>query len=241
MAEPLFPMTQWSLVQRAQGDSTAALDKLCGKYRRPLLIWLRSRQRDLEGLDPEDLVNGFLGFKLPQQVLNAVTPNKGKFRSFVKTCLKNYVIDELTKRNAAVRGGGIEHQSVNETDEQGQPVVDLLSANAGADEEFDRAWGLALLESAVHKLENELSRKGYLRLWRRLEPLLYKEAEAPGYVELAKEFDMPTAALHKAAYKMRKRLMVLIREEVRETVASPQDFEEELKQFTALFANQRRP
>ena len=42
-----------------------------------------------------------------------------------------------------------------------------------------------------------------------------------GYVEVAKEFDVPATALHTAAYKLRKRLKTLIREEVRETVASP--------------------
>jgi DNA-directed RNA polymerase specialized sigma24 family protein len=235
----LFPATQWSLVQRARDKSTVALNTLCDKYRRPFLIWLRVRQRELDGLDPEDLVNGFLGFKLPQQVLQTVSREKGKFRTFVLACLKNYVNDEVTKRNAAMRGGGIEHRSIDETDEKGLAVVEPLSTDAGADEEFDRAWGLAILESAVRKLEEELSRKGHLLLWRRLEPILYEESDAPGYREIAKEFNVATKTLHTAAHRIRQRLKALIRQEIKDTVASSHDFEDELKEFIALFSHPR--
>jgi DNA-directed RNA polymerase specialized sigma24 family protein len=240
-AGALFPVTQWSLVQRAQGESTVALNTLCSKYRRPLLAWMQSRQRELHGLEPEDLVNAFLAFKLPQQILKTVTPEKGKFRSFVRICLKNYASDEVAKRQAAIRGGGLAHQSVDEVNEQGQSVVEPLSVEARADEEFDRSWGLAILESAIHKLEDELSRKGHLRLWHRLESLLYEEVGAAGYAEVARDLEMSTASLHTAACRIRQRLRTLIREEVRETVASPEDFKQELKQFITLFGRSRRP
>ena len=233
-----FPNTQWSVVQRAQGDSTEALNTLCTKYRRPFLIWLQCRQRELHGLEPEDLVNGFLGLKLQQNVLKAVNREKGKFRSFVRTCLNNYVRDEVARRTAGIRGGGVPHVAVDETDDDGRPLVEPRSAEAAADEAFDRAWGLAILAGAIGRLENELARKGtrHLGLWKRLEPLLYEDEEAPGYSEISKELGTSAAALHAAALRIRKRLSVLIREEVRETVSNNQDFEEELNRFIGLFS-----
>src|SRR6185503_11577468 len=176
--EHLFPNTQWTLVLRARDGATAALNTLCLKYRRPLLIWLQGRQREFHGLEPEDLVNGFLASKLQQKILKAASADKGKFRSFVRACLNNYIKDELSKHNAQMRGGRIPHQSVDESDEDGRPLVEPVSADASADKEYDRAWGLAILASAIGRLEDELCRKGHLALWKRLEPLLYEAAEA---------------------------------------------------------------
>jgi RNA polymerase sigma-70 factor (ECF subfamily) len=240
--DPLFPQTQWSLIQRAQDDSTEALNSLCGKYRRPFLIWLQGRQRELHGLEPEDLINGFLGLKFQHYVLKAVNPDKGKFRSFVRTCLNNYVRDEVARRMAAVRGGGMLHQPVEELDEQGRTLVDLVSTEASADEAFDRAWGLAILNNAIRRLEHELSQKGsaHLDLWKRLEPLLYEEADAPGYDDISRQLGTTKPILHTAACRIRKRLNALIREEVSETVANKQDFEEELRRFITLFSASSR-
>ena len=233
--EQLFPNTQWTLVVRAREGATEALNTLCTKYRRPLLIWLQGRIRELHGLEPEDLVNGFLASKLEHKILKAAEQTKGKFRAFVRTCLNNYVKDELSKLNARMRGGGVLHQSVDESDEDGRPLVEPASPDASADQEYDRAWGLVILASAIRRLEDELSRKGHLPLWKRLEPLLYEVTEAPGYEAIAKEFGMAPATLHTVAFRIRKRLRTLIREELKETVASEEDFEAEIKEFIGLF------
>ena len=240
-SDPLFPNTQWSLVLRARDESTVSLNTLCGKYREPLLIWLRCRQHKFPRLDPEDLVNGFLASKLQQQILKTVTPDKGKFRSFVLTCLNNYVKDELDKGNAGMRGGLKPHHSIDETDEEGRPIVEPIHADPGADEAIDRAWGLVILGNATRRLEAELNPKGLLPLWESLQSHLYEEAEAPGYDQLAKKLGRSKEVLYSAALRIRHRLKALIREEVRETVASEKDFDDELKRFIHLFSRPHPP
>ncbi len=240
-SDQLFPNTHWSLVLRARDESTVALNTLCEKYREPLLIWLRCRKHKLARLEPEDLVNGFLASKLQQQILKTVTPDKGKFRSFVLVCLANYVKDELGKCNAEMRGGLKPHYSIEETDEEGRPIVEPVGADPSADEHYDRVWGLTILANAIRRLEAELNCKGHLPLWIALEPHLYEEVEAPSFGQIAKELGMSPNVVYTATLRIRRRLKALIREEVRETVVSQTDLDEELRRFIHLFSRPHRP
>src|SRR4030095_4356426 len=74
-----------------------------------------------------------LASKLKQKIRKAASAEKGKFRSFVRACLNNYIKDELSKHNAQMRGGRIPHQSVDESDEDGRPLVEPVSTDASAD------------------------------------------------------------------------------------------------------------
>jgi RNA polymerase sigma-70 factor (ECF subfamily) len=239
-SDQLFPNTHWSLVLRTRDESTVALNTLCKKYYKPLLIWLRCRQHKFRPLEAEDLLNGFLASKLRQHFLRNINPGKGKFRSFVLVCLDRYATDELQKCNAAIRGGGKPRPALEERDERGQAIIEPVSAEPGADEAYDMAWGHVILASAVCRLEAELASKGHLPLWEALQPHLYEEAEAPSYGQIAKELGISRNALYTVAHRIRKRLNALIREEVRETVASQEDFDEELNRFINLFSHSHR-
>src|SRR6266511_718927 len=94
----LFATTQWSLVLRARDKSQAAVSALCGSYWQPAVRWLRARgYRDQ---DAEDLVQGFLAHALERNFLNGVAAEKGRFRTFLLKCLRNYVADQHDKAAA---------------------------------------------------------------------------------------------------------------------------------------------
>jgi RNA polymerase sigma-70 factor (ECF subfamily) len=237
----LFSNTHWSLVLRAQDQSAAALNTLCEKYREPLLVWLRNRQHTFRPLEPEDLVNGFLSAKLEQQFLKDVAPEKGKFRAFVLKCLDHYVKSESRKCKAGVRGGDKPHVAIEETDEQGQPIIEPVSVETGPDQAYDRVWAQTILGNAIYRLEAELTSKGHLPVWEALQPHLYEEKQAPSYARIAQRFGFSEGSLYTAACRIRQRLRELLIEELEETVASPEDFEEERKHFRELFSPPHRP
>jgi RNA polymerase sigma-70 factor (ECF subfamily) len=234
--DPLFSKTRWSMVLRAKDQSTEAMNTLCEKYREPLVVWLRARQNEFHPLEPEDLVDGFLSAKLEEQFLKNIAPVKGRFRTFMLTCLRNYVSSEFRKLKAVVRGGNKPHVSLEQTNEEGRPIVEPVSAEPGPDRAYDAAWAQTIVENAHYRLEAELATRGHVPLWEALQPHLYKEEGAPCYAQIAKQFGMTENALGTAACRFRKRLRQLILEELRETVATEEDFATEAKHFRELFS-----
>ncbi|MCI0535434.1 MAG: hypothetical protein L0Z50_09400 [Verrucomicrobiales bacterium] len=91
-----FRTTHWSIVLQAGdgGDScsAAALEHLCAAYWYPLYGYLRRR-----GYDPheaQDLTQEFFAQLLQRRFLDAVGPEKGKFRSFLLAAMNNFLANQ---------------------------------------------------------------------------------------------------------------------------------------------------
>jgi RNA polymerase sigma-70 factor (ECF subfamily) len=104
-----FHTTHWTVVMaaRQQDDGTAAreaLASLCSTYWYPLYAFIRR-----QGSSPheaEDLTQEFFLRFLERHSLGSVRPAAGKFRSFLLTCLKNFLVNERERERAECRGGG---------------------------------------------------------------------------------------------------------------------------------------
>ncbi len=57
--------------------------------------------------DAEDLTQGFLARLLEKGILATVDPAKGKLRSFLLSCVRNFVADEHSRDMALKRGAGV--------------------------------------------------------------------------------------------------------------------------------------
>ena len=104
-----FDQTHWSIVLPAANQhepgAQEALEHLCKTYWPPLYAFLRRQGQSPE--NAKDLTQGFFAHLLRGDRLRRVRPEKGKFRSFLLTCLNNYVQNERHKQNAEKRGGGL--------------------------------------------------------------------------------------------------------------------------------------
>jgi RNA polymerase sigma-70 factor (ECF subfamily) len=229
----LFTTTHWSMVRRAQDKSETALNSLFQSYRNPLLIWLRARQYSSH--DAEDLLHSFFANLLRHDFLRDVSPQKGKFRTFLLTSLKNHLSDERDKANAQKRGGGQAPDSLQETDDQDQPIHDPAASGAAPDEEYDRAWARAVLTNAMRQLETECARTGHATLCTALEPVMFADETAAPYREIGERLSMSEGAVKTAAHRIRARLRGIIREEILQTVDNEADLQEELQYLASLF------
>ena len=100
-----FLSTQWSTVLNAgQRGSPAALEDLCRAYWLPLYAFLRRQGHSPH--DADDLVQGFLARVLAREDLAGVGPEKGRFRTFLLTSLRDFVIKQALHDKALKRGGG---------------------------------------------------------------------------------------------------------------------------------------
>jgi RNA polymerase sigma-70 factor (ECF subfamily) len=105
-----FDTTQWSLV-RAGGESAdpaqrrEALTALCRIYWPPVYDYIRYRGNDAESA--RDLTQGFFAQLLDKEYVKRADRERGKFRSFLLTCVKRYVADQKDRAQARKREGGL--------------------------------------------------------------------------------------------------------------------------------------
>ena len=105
-----------------------------------------------------------------------------------------------------------------------------------------RTWnttGLApgsLLERARCRLQGECARQGHAALYSELEPGLLAEEGAASYKEIAARLSMTEPAVKVAAHRIRIRLRGLMREGVLQTVATEEDWHEEIRYLIGLFS-----
>ncbi len=227
----LFPLTHWSAILPAGQTGEASLATVYEIYREPLLLYLLCLRHKPE--DAADLVQGFFANLLRYESLADVSPRKGRFRTFLITSLKHYLSDQRDRVNAAKRGGG--QPALSLEDLAAREHIDLaMVEEQGPEWAYDRAWASAVLKAALRQLEQELLKAGKSALFTALAPVMHQDAEALSYRAIADKLDMSEGAVKVAAKRLRDRLGHLIRQEVRRTVADPQNCQAELRYLIEL-------
>lgn len=236
-----FEATIWSTILKAKGDAQVpacqlAMERLLGRYRQPIFRHIQAslppHRRSHE--HAEDLTQEFIRQCLRLDFLKRVSADQGRFRTFIKACVKNFLRDQHARETAAKRGSGQIAASLDETDGEGRP----LQEPAGTDEPLhtllDREWALTILATALDQLEKEYVATQRGDLFAALKDQLGGASEPPVAKHIGELLGMTEGAVHTAMCRMRKRLGEFIRDEVRETVGSEADWREELRYLICL-------
>ena len=224
-----FATTHWSLVLAA-GDSAApgareALETLCGTYWPALYAYVRRYGYAPE--DAKDLTQEFFARFLAKKYFRLARRERGKFRTFLLTSLKHFLVSEWEKAHTAKRGGG----PVLSLDQQTAEAQYLFEPADGVTPDliYDRRWAAALLERVKARLRQECESFGKLALFDHLEGSLWGEKNTVPYVELARQLGMTEGALNVAVHRLRHRFQEMLHAEVAQTVTGPAEVEEELR------------
>jgi RNA polymerase sigma-70 factor (ECF subfamily) len=226
-----FHTTRWSLVlaagQQASAASHEALGALCQLYWYPLYAFARRQVSQAE--EAQDLTQEFFARLLEKDYLRAADPERGKFRSFLLTAFKHFLAKERDRARAQKRGGG---QQVLPLDFQaGEQRYSREPAHeVTAEKLFERRWALTLLDRVLARLRGEFEVAGKQTLFERLKGCLAGEKNPGGsYQELASDLQMTEGAVKVAVYRLRRRYQELLLEEIAQTVAAPEEIEDELR------------
>src|SRR5262249_42792462 len=140
---------------------------------------------------------------------------KGRFRAFLLTALKNFVADARDREHALKRGGG---GILDNLDENTEAQI-ARRASWQADEGYDREWAGSLVRQALDRLAQECALAGKADLFSYLMPrLVAREEAAITYEEMARRSHRTVAALRYERARLRARYRAILREEVRATV-----------------------
>lgn len=231
-----FASTHWSLVLaagvRAGAESEQALAALCQRYWLPLYVYARRRVAHVH--EAQDLTQAFFLRLLDQNVLAAATPERGRFRSFLLTSMKNFLTNEWNRDQAAKRGGGRQRLSLDW--ESGESRISAEPAHYSTPErEFERQWALTLLDNVVQRLKREFDLAGKSHQFEVLKETLTGGRAALDYDTVAAELGMSEAASRQAASRLRKRYREMLRDEVAATVENESEIDDEINRlFHAL-------
>jgi len=232
-----FHTTQWSKVLAAGGssspDARQALSTICETYWLPLYVYVRRRGDNRD--DAEDFVQGFFAHLLNNQDIRLADPKRGRFRSFLLTCLKHYIANQRDKQRAQKRGGG---QAVFSLDFDRAETRYTLEPghNQTPEKIFDRHWALTVLEQATDLLCQEMSDRGKADQFKILSPYLTESQARGGYTDAAEALDMSPGATRVAVHRMRQRYRELIRQLVAGTVAEQAEIDDEIRSLMTALA-----
>jgi RNA polymerase sigma-70 factor (ECF subfamily) len=217
--------------QGGQPESDRALAALCEAYWYPL--YAEARRRGLNVEDASDRVQGFFARLLEKNDLSAADRSRGRFRSFLLASFGHFLSNQRDHERARKRGGG--RSIVTLDPAQGESRYGQEPADEQTPERvFDRRWALELIDRSIGRLSDEYAHLGKSELFETLKPALAGD-RASSYVELADKLGMTEGAVKTAVYRLRGRCASLIRDEVAQTVSSPEQIEDELGHlFAAL-------
>ncbi|WP_254514027.1 RNA polymerase sigma factor [Anatilimnocola floriformis] len=233
---PDFATTHWSLVLRAGGDNksaTAALQTLCERYWYPLYAYVR--RRGLASPEAQDLTQEFFARLLEKNSLAAASPERGKFRAFLLTSLKNFLVNEWERGRAQKRGGG--ERPISLDLESAESRLRLEPAHELTPERlFERQWALLLLEHVMQRLQAEQTAAGKERQFELLKEVLVGGSDRLPFLAIATDLQISEEAARQAGSRLRKRYRELLREEVSHTVATESEVDDEIRNLFQVLA-----
>lgn len=231
-----FSPTRWTMVLSARApDSTeaaAALAELCRVYWFPLYAYVRRKGHQPQ--DAQDLTQEFFARLIEKRKLAGLVREKGKFRSFLLTAMNNFLTDEWKRAEAQKRGA---HQIISLDAAQAETRYRLEPADTLTPEKiFAKNWALTLLKVVYERLQKEFADDGKAAQFDALSFALTGDKSAVPYAELSAKLAMSESAVKVAVHRLRQRYREVLRDEVGQTVDSPEEIEAELRDLMRALA-----
>jgi RNA polymerase sigma factor (sigma-70 family) len=231
-ARDRFATTRGSLVFAASGRarprSEAALASLCETYWYPVYAYLRRAGHSVD--EAQDLTQAFFTRLLEKNWLEAATPARGRFRSFLLASLKHFVANERDRARALKRGGA-------------HPPVPLETAehrysleprdNSTPETIYNRQWALAVFDRVFARLQRELEKAGKSSMFDELKSYVSNEDETLRYRDMAVRLGMSEGAVKVTVHRLRGRFRTLLRDEVADSVITPEEIDDEVRYLKA--------
>jgi RNA polymerase sigma factor (sigma-70 family) len=211
----------------------AAFERVVQAYWKPVYVYLRLRWR-ASAEDAKDLTQGFFARALEKRFFDAYDPARGRFRTFLRTCLDGYAANEQAAERRLKRGGGVAMLSLDfATAERDLPPLSLAAAE-DADAVFHREWVRAVCAEAVAGVRRrcrESGRERALAVFERCDLSDLADADRPSYAALAAEFGVPLTQVTNLLASARREFRAAMLETLRARTASDDEFADESRRL----------
>jgi len=234
-----FLTTQWTLIEsiRTGDDSGRALiGSLLKNYWKPVYCYLRRHGYPNE--EAKDLTQAFfheivLGNELVQQA----DRRKGRFRSFLLSALRRFLINVKHKETALKRVPKGKLVSLDVVDPDS---VVAVSDGLSPDDCFNFAWVSSLLERVLDEVEATCHEDGMTVYWKVFEervllPIM-DETEPPSVKEICHQYGIPDGTkLANMMVTVKRRIQSALKKHIRDLVTSHEEVSDELQEMARFF------
>lgn len=138
--------TRWSRIE--EGDLTYVVQR----FWRPIRRFLQTRLGSLE--EAEDATQALFVKFIEKDLLATADRARGRFRSYLFTVVRRFMIDRLRSQNALAKGAGEDHVPLEGAS------AELTAEGLTPDEAFDRDWFFSLLNQARREVRSQLTVDG---------------------------------------------------------------------------------
>jgi RNA polymerase sigma-70 factor (ECF subfamily) len=215
----------------SESEARAALETLCRQYWYPLYGFIRRQGRTHH--EAQDCAQEFFLLLLANEGIATARPERGRFRTFLLTALRNFLSKEWRRVHAAKRGGGITPLSLDLRDAHDRFAHEPVAPELNPEQAFDRTWALGMIERAMGCLRDEYEKSGRGELFAALAQLVWGDAAAESLSSPAARLGMTPHAFTVALHRLRQRVGHRLRADVAATVASENEVDEELRHLIA--------
>jgi RNA polymerase sigma-70 factor (ECF subfamily) len=235
----VFP-TDWGLFADLRGGSSrarrAALDILARRYWKPVYAFLRHTGHDQEAA--KDLTQAFFADWIENDVFSRADASKGRFRAFMRSCLKRFVTNQRRAADAQKRKPAAGLLSLDAL--MGKTEMPFTPADPVTPEMiFDRAWATELVQRVLRRLEQECRRGTKERHFdifaRRIIRPILEGTPAPSLSDLGREHGISKKEAGNHLLTARRAYQRLLRDEIRLYARSEDEVSAEVREvFRAL-------
>lgn len=233
-ANPLFPVTAWTLVRRVQCGSAAptaeeALDSLCRTYWEPVrkyLIALGCREQDTA-----DVTQDFFASFLRTGGFDRADPGIARLRTFIKHAAGRFLQNHWRKLRAARRSPGLAAESLDESPEPAAVERSL------AEQQYDCDWAATVLNRALTFLEQSYTRRAKAEVFNTVKPGLLRSGGLADISSAARHLGISESQVRLAVHRARQRLADALRAEVAATMEAGANPDDEVRYLLGVLAH----
>ena len=202
-----FPETRWSQLLELRDPShpryAEHLEQLAKRYYGPVHSYAQALSRT----DADDLTQQFFAMLLSRRDLEKLSPERGSFRGFLKTALRNFILS--AGRAAALRAA--------------VPLRDEADFRS-PEQAFDREWARGVLAEAVARLRKESAPVPF-EIFREY----CLEESGASYADLARRHGVSEDDVRNRLREARQRLRDILEDLLRDYLVPGQDIDAELR------------
>ncbi|HIF07605.1 MAG TPA: sigma-70 family RNA polymerase sigma factor [Gemmatimonadetes bacterium] len=235
MAQSTFRSTHWSVVLGASGTGEVARDALqilCTSYWYPLYAFARRRGHDVDMA--QDMTQAFFTNLIETRDFQHADPARGRFRAFLITSFKSFLVNEWKRERTERRGGGRKLISIDTHDAESRFQFEAVESIT-PEQLYQRDWARALLRHALLRLEEEQQRAGRAEIFAHLRQFLTDSGSGAPYATIARELGITETATRVMVHRSRRRYGELLREEIALTLANRAEVEDEIQGLFEAF------
>ena len=227
--------TQWSLVlgikDGSEKDRAFALEELCKRYW--LHVYSFIRRQSHNHTDAQDHTQSFFASMLNREAFQQADKERGRFRTFLFSCLQNHLRQDWRSKQALHRNQG---ESLLSLDfDEGRKYYEAESDDSilTPDQAWDRKWIHSVIQRVMEHLKEEFQATDRLPLFQALKPFLTTDKGEVSYQEIADQLDMGVNSVRSAIFRLRQKYARTFRNEIAQTVGNEGEIDDEIQALLA--------